>query len=192
LLIELENKIKYIYASLSALFLISGCVNFDKIHKYPPAWTPLESVSELKRFEGKYENKGAGNSMGFNMPTHELWYFLTRQRIRDTSNANVIITSSSPSTLDLILILGEKTIGRYTLTQGLDFEYKGDSIILTNASGFSRDAFGMGFGTAFFCIHLTSDGGLVGEIKGTAAGLLFYVIPAIGFGRNWNYWKKIN
>ena len=190
--IKLEASIKHTYALIFAIFFISGCVNFGGIHKYPEDWTPLESVSELKRFEGKYENIGAGNSMGSRMPTHELWYFLTRQKTKGTRNENVKIAFSTPSTLNLTLLLDEKTISSYTLTQGKDFEYKGESIVLSNSSGFSRDAFAMGFGTASFCIHLTSNGGLVGEINGASTGLLLYLIPAVGFGREWNYWKKVN
>ncbi len=187
------KKQRIFLLSLVICSLGLGCVNIEK-EKRPIAWPQLTSVVDLHDLEGVYKNHGR-KTLSADPDFHmgELWYFLTRQIVSSCCDDRVRITLIDSSMLKVELIDSDyRSKGTTNLKKYSDFSVRHGTILLPPESGFSAGALGAGVWTGSCRLHITDRGGLVGEKKGVATGLVFHVIPGVGFGNDWCFWERID
>ncbi len=79
------------------------------------------------------------------------------------------------------------------LEGGRDFEMVEGHLKLRDPRGETRWEAGnmaAGVGRENVALYYATSGDLLGRKDGTAAGLLFYVVPTVGFGTDWMVWRR--
>ena len=164
--------------------LLASCVNVERAER-PSAWpssVPIRTVSDVA---GTYRDAAEHTRRD---DLNSLWYCFTQSR-RIVPPRGAVVRLASPNDefsatlLDARgIVLDRHLVRRFRLAFG--------TLSLPSASGVTADGFGSGVGTAPCTLSRTSDGGLVGQLRCTSAGLLFNLIPAVGTGTNWVYWPR--
>ncbi|MBN1182335.1 MAG: hypothetical protein JXB49_08625 [Bacteroidales bacterium] len=172
--------------------LPSSCVNVENV-AHPANWPQIISIKDFNDIEGVYENNGERTGSDDNdLPMGELWFYFTRKKKQCDRDSIVKIEKAEINSLQITLMdHSGKTIESTILSSTSDFKLVEGYILLPSESGFSGHPLGSGVGTANFILHL-AEGGLIGKKSGKAAGLFLHIIPTIGFGSDWYFWKKIN
>lgn len=176
-------KLHFLAISATGLFLAS-CVNIERAAR-PPSWSSGVPIKTLSDVTGTYRDAVEHTHRD---DLNSLWYCLTRDRRTSPPASATVRLSSVANKLHATLldsrgrVLDQQYVQRFRLRSG--------ALLLSRASGATTDAFGSGAGTQSCAITRAANGDLVSQLDGTSAGLLFNVIPAVGFGTNWAYWPK--
>ena len=176
-----------------AMVTLAGCLNAER-EKYPLDWSRKSTLTELRQLEGTYANLSMTVEENTVVESLEkLWYFLTRQDVEGSEGVHVRLTVADDDTLlaELLDAAG-LTLSSVRLEPGRGYTWKDDSLRLAPESGFAYDALGGGFTTGTCRLRRAENGGLVGETDGIGAGLFLHIIPAMGVGNDWYFWKKLN
>ena len=180
---------------LFALFTLgplSGCVNVER-EIYPLDWSKSVDVSKLAELNGTYSVRAESTSgHDADRPLDELWYFLTRED-DDARRDDIVRLAAIEDERLLVELLdrNQQLKSSVTLSAGDGFTWSNGALRLRPESGVERGALGTAAGTGTCRLRRTEDGGLAGETDGIAVGLVLHVLPGVGAGNDWFYWRKL-